>query len=81
MRLHLAGHAKLVEDAFCHPGKYENHRVHSVFLVALQKTYHVHAECEKRAVEETVHHEHLTWCRRKTILTTRCHVVDLVRFG
>lgn len=58
---HLTRHAKLVENAFGHPGKYEDHRIHSVFLVALQKPYDVHAEREKRAVEEPVHHEHLAY--------------------
>lgn len=61
MSLHLAGHAEFVENAFGHPGKYENHRVHPVFLVALQKPDHVNAERQKRTVEKAVHHEHLAY--------------------
>lgn len=56
---HLAGYAELVENALGHPREYEDHRVHPVLLVALQKPYHVYAERQERTVEETVHHEHL----------------------
>lgn len=58
-----------MENAFGHPGKYENHWVHPVFLVALQEPNHVHAERQERAVEEAVHHEHLTCYQNKSITT------------
>lgn len=60
VRFDLAGHTELVENALSHPGKYENHWVHPIFLVALQKPDHVHPERQKRTVKEAVHHEHLT---------------------
>lgn len=68
MRLHFSGHAELVENAFGHPGKYEDHWVHPVLLVTLQKPDHVHSERQKRPIKETVHHEHLAYLRPQMVL-------------
>ena len=49
--LHLAGDTVLVERAFCHSGKDEDHWVHTVFLVAHHKFEDIYAKHKEFSVE------------------------------
>lgn len=57
--LQVSGNTVLVERALGHPRKDLDHGVDPVFLVTVNKCYHVEAEHEEGTIEETVHQEHL----------------------
>lgn len=58
--LDFAGDAVFVEGALGHSREDEDHGVDAVLLVAVQEVDHLDAEGEEGAVEELVHHKHLS---------------------
>lgn len=57
--LQLAGDAVFEEGALGHPGEDLDHGIDAVLLVAVDELDDLDPEHEERAVEETVHEEHL----------------------
>lgn len=58
--LHFARRSELAESALGHSRKDVDHRVNTLFLVALGERNYVETERQKRPIEERVHQEHLT---------------------